>query len=137
GAAGSVSTLVPAWTTTWYTSASSAPATFPARNDSATATSPSARSDDVRTAGPPAAGGPPPGPAAADAAAGGVSAAAGVSAERPRADHPPGPRRRPAKPSAAPRPARAAAGTCRTGNRPPRPATPAGGAPGPPRHRRR
>ena len=63
---------MPAWTTTWYTSASSAPATFPARNDSATATRPSARSEDVRTAGAEAAGGP---------SAAGASAAAGVSAE--------------------------------------------------------
>ena len=87
-----MSTPAPAWTTTWYTSASSAPATFPARNDSATATRPSASSEDVRTAGAPAVGGgssaagpPAAGVSAAGAAAGpsvaGVSAAAGVSAE--------------------------------------------------------
>jgi hypothetical protein len=68
GAGGPASTSVPAWTTTWYTSASSAPATFPARNDSATATRPSASSDDVRTAGSPGTAG------------GGV---AGVPAETP------------------------------------------------------
>src|SRR6185437_15626113 len=111
GAVGSVSTLVPAWTTTWYTSASSAPATFPARNDSATATSPSARSDDVRTAGPPAAGGPAPGPAAADAAAApDDSAAAGVSAETP-------PRGSPARSAQAARKAFSRTAPCKGGSR--------------------
>ena len=42
---------VPACTTTWYTSGSSAPAILAARNDSAMAARPSARSEDVRTAG--------------------------------------------------------------------------------------
>jgi hypothetical protein len=41
----------PTCTITWYTAASSAPATFPARNDSATATRASARPEDVRTTG--------------------------------------------------------------------------------------
>src|SRR6185437_621304 len=72
GTGGPVTTLAPAWTTTWYTSGSSAPAILAARNDSAMAARPSARSEDVRTAGAQAAGA---------ASASGVSAAAGVTAE--------------------------------------------------------
>jgi hypothetical protein len=56
--------------TTWYTSASSAPATFPARNASATAASAPARSEEVATTRP--------------------SGGGGVSAETPAGSAPPG-----------------------------------------------
>ena len=49
GAGSPARASVPTCTTTWYTSGSSAPATLAARNDSATVTRPSARSEEVRT----------------------------------------------------------------------------------------